>query len=223
MATSVHEPRQSKSQRELDDSGGGGFRNLLPAEGELRAVEDRPIAPSQTGVWVAMGAITMSFAALTSALIVRQGTGSDWRHIALPPILSLNTLALLASSGTLEIARRRVAGHSREKATPIGVPMRWLSVTLGFGLLFVAGQYAAWLQLKAAGLYLATNPNSSFFYVLTGLHAVHVLGGLVGLLYVVSKLYRSVLRSSTFSAVAQYWHFMGVLWLYLLLLLWMKL
>jgi len=223
MATSVHEPRQNGSQGAPDNSGGSGFRNLLPAEGDLRAVEDRPVAPSQTGVWVAMGAITMSFAALTSALVVRQGTGLDWQHIALPPILSLNTLALVASSATLEIARSRLVGYSRAKGTPTAVPMRWLAATLALGLLFVVGQYAAWLQLKANGLYLATNPNSAFFYVLTGLHAVHVLGGLVGLLYVISKLHRWVLRRSTFSAVAQYWHFMGFLWLYLLLLLWMKL
>ena len=223
MATTIHEPPQIESPRSLDDSGGGGFRDLVPAGGNLRAVEDRPLAPSQTGMWLALAAITMSFAALTSAMVVRQGTGMDWQHIALPPLLFLNTLPLMASSATLEIARRRVASYARGTESKLAAPMSWLLATLGLGLLFVIGQYGAWLRLKAEGLYLATNPNSSFFYLLTGLHAVHVVGGLAGLLYVMSKLQRSILRRSTFAAAAQYWHFMGLLWLYLLGLLWIKL
>ena len=165
----------------------------------------------------------MSFAALTSALVVRQGAGLDWHHLTLPPILYANTVVLLASSVTLEIARRRIVGHARGIESQIAVPMRWLAITLSLGLLFVAGQYMAWLRLKAEGLYLATNSNSSFFYVFTGVHALHVLGGLAGLIYVMSKLNRSILRRSTFAAAAQYWHFMGILWLYLLWVLWMNL
>jgi cytochrome c oxidase subunit 3 len=223
MATTVHEPPQADARRLADYSGNGGRRNLVPVEGSLRALQDRPLEPVQTGIWVALAAITMSFAALTSALVVRQSTGMDWRHITLPPILYLNTVLLLASSITLEIARRHIADYARGIESRIAVPMRWLLATLVLGLLFVAGQYVAWLQLKAAGLYLATNPNSSFFYVFTGIHALHVLGGLVGLVYVLTKLHRSILRRSTFAAAAQYWHFMGILWLYLLLLLWLKL
>jgi len=130
---------------------------------------------------------------------------------------------LLASSVTLEIARRRIASYARGVESQIAAPMRWLVITLSLGLLFVAGQYVAWLQLKAEGLYLATNPNSSFFYVFTGVHALHVLGGLGGLVYVMSKFNRSILRRSTFAAASQYWHFMDILWLYLLWVLWMKL
>jgi cytochrome c oxidase subunit III len=225
MATTVHEPPRIEPRRVPDDghSGNGGGRNLVPAEGNLRAVEDRSPQPAKTGIWVTLAAITMSFAALTSALVVRQGSGMDWQHIPLPPILYANTLVLLASSVTLEIARRRIAGYARGIESQIALPMRWLVITLSLGLLFVAGQYVAWLQLKAEGLYLATNPNSSFFYVFTGVHAAHVLGGLAGLVYVISKLNRSILRRSTFAAAAQYWHFMDILWLYLLWVLWMKL
>ena len=223
MATTVHEPPHIETPRQPGHSGGGGFGTLAPAGDNLRAVEDSPLAPSQTGIWVALGAITMSFAALTSALVVREGAGMDWQHIALPRMLFLNTLALVASSGTLEIARRRVAAYARGTETHLAAPMSWLMATLGLGILFVAGQYVAWLHLKGEGLYLATNPNSSFFYVFTGVHAVHVLGGLAGLIYVMSKLRRSILRRSTFAAMAQYWHFMGLLWLYLLGLLWTKL
>jgi len=165
----------------------------------------------------------MSFAALTSALVVRQGTALDWHHTPLPGVLYFNTLVLLVSSLTLEVARRRIAAYVRGLETQLAEPMQWLAITLFLGLLFVAGQYAAWLHLKSEGLYLATNPSSSFFYVFTGLHAVHVLGGLCGLIYIISKLKRSVLRRSTFAATAQYWHFMGILWVYLLFLLWTKL
>jgi len=224
MATTVHEPPRIEPRR-LPDEGhsGNGGRNLVPAEGNLRAVEDRSPQPAKTGIWVALAAITMSFAALTSALVVRQGSGMDWQHITLPPILYANTVVLLASSVTLEIARRRIAGYVRGIEGQVAAPMRWLVITLSLGLLFVAGQYVGWLQLKADGLFLATNPNSSFFYVFTGVHGLHVLGGLAGLVYVISKLNRSILRRSTFAAAAQYWHFMDILWLYLLWVLWMKL
>jgi len=225
MATTAHETPQIEPRHLRDEghSGDGGGWNLVPTEGNLRAVEDRSPEPARTGIWVALAAITMSFAALTSALFVRQGSGMDWQHMILPPILYANTLVLLASSVTLEVARRRIAGYAIGIESQIAAPMRWLVITLALGLLFVAGQYVAWLQLKGAGLYLATNPNSSFFYVFTAVHALHVLGGLCGLVYVMSKLRRSILRQSTFAAAAQYWHFMDVLWLYLLCVLWMKL
>jgi cytochrome c oxidase subunit 3 len=91
------------------------------------------------------------------------------------------------------------------------------------GLLFVAGQAYAWMQLKSQGLGLATNVSYSFFYVLTVAHALHVLGGLGGLVRAIGKLNHAGLRRSTLDATSRYWHFMGALWLYLLLLLWMKL
>jgi cytochrome c oxidase subunit 3 len=224
MATTIHEPQQIAHRLPGEgQSGNGGGRNLVPVEGNLPSVEDRSSEPAKTGVWVGLAAITMSFAALTSALVVRQGSGLDWHHIALPPILYANTVVLLTSSITLEVARRRITGYACGIEGQSAAPMRWLGVTLALGLLFVAGQYIAWLQLKAEGLYLATNSNSSFFYVFTGVHALHVLGGLAGLTYVMSKLNRCILRQGTFAASAQYWHFMSILWLYLLWVLGMNL
>lgn len=222
MASTVHEPPKIDRRRPVDAglSGNGGWRDL--GGGTVRAVEERSPQAAGTGIWVGLAAITMSFAAFTSALVVRQGSGTDWRHITLPPILYLNTLVLIASGVTLEIARRRVARYARGINSEIAVPLSWLFLTLSLGLLFVAGQYVAWLRLRSAGLYLATNPASSFFYVLTAVHALHVTGGMGGLINVISKLMRSVLRRSTLDATSYYWHFMGMLWLYLLLLLWMK-
>jgi cytochrome c oxidase subunit 3 len=222
MATTIPEPPKIELERPTSHgSGDGGWRNLPPG-GELRRTKDNSPPPASTGIWVGLAAITMTFAAFTSALIVRQGAAPDWRHFTLPSVLYLNTLIIFASSVALEIARRRIAVFMSAK-TLVANPARWLYVTLFLGFLFVAGQYAAWLQLKSQGLYLATNPSSSFFYVLTAAHAVHLLGGLGGLVRVISKLNNGTLRRSTLDATSYYWHFMDVLWVYLLLLLWIKL
>lgn len=225
MATTVHEPAridERLNRPKLSDSGNGGWRNLVPSDGELRLVDYAP-PPASTGIWVGLAAISMSFAALTSALVVRKGAAFDWRHVTLPSVLYVNTVILFASSVTLEISRRQVATYMGGMRSKIVSPARWLYITLFLGLLFVAGQYIAWRQLSAQGLYLATNPASSFFYVLTAAHALHVLGGLGGLVRVIRKLGQSVLRRSTLDATSRYWHFMDILWVYLLFLLWTKL
>jgi cytochrome c oxidase subunit 3 len=222
MATTVHEPPKIERLDPLTGGGNGGWRNLAPADGDLRAVKEYAPPPSSTAIWVLLASITMTFAAFTSAMIVRKSS-LDWRHITLPPLLYLNTVILLGSSVTLEIARRRVAAFMSRLKDRAGSPARWLYITLSLGLLFVVGQYVAWQQLRAQGLFLATNPASSFFYVLTAVHVLHVLGGLSALLYVIRRLNRSALRRSTLNAASHYWHFMDVLWVYLLVLLWMKL
>jgi cytochrome c oxidase subunit III len=221
MATSVHEPQVDP--RRVPDNGNGGGGNLVPADGDRRLALDYAPPPSSTAIWVVLFAISMMFAAFTSALVVRKGSSLDWRTFALPPVLFLNSLTLIASSVTLEVSRRRIAAFMGNMQNRAENPARWLYMTLFLGLLFVAGQYVAWSQLRAEGLYLATNPSSSFFYVLTVTHALHVLGGLGGLIYVIRKLGKSSLRRSTLDATARYWHFMDLLWLYLLLLLWVKL
>lgn len=227
MASTVHEPPRIDDPREPSRLGGGfgngGGRNLVPANGNLRAVKDYSPPPASTGIWVVLASITMTFAAFTSALIVRQGSALDWRHLTLPNVLYFNTLILFASSVALEMARRRMRGLPGGLKAESTAPARYLYLALGLGLLFVVGQYVAWAQLRAQGLYLATNPNSSFFYVLTAVHAIHVLGGLGGLLRVIRKMANATLRKSTLDATAYYWHFMDALWVYLLVLLWIKL
>jgi cytochrome c oxidase subunit III len=221
MATVTHDPPKPGSPAKPPaGSSGGSVRNLVPADGNLRTAQDFSPPPARTGIWVALSAITMSFAAFTSALVVGKGSTADWPHIELPSILYFNTLALIASSVTLEIARRRFTRNVETTAARL-----WFYVTLTLGLIFVSGQFVAWLQLRSEGLYLATNPASSYFYVLTAVHALHVLGGRGGLIRLVAKLGGPVpsLRRSTLDATSYYWHFMGLLWLYLLLVLWMKL
>src|SRR5260221_1509707 len=137
------------------------------------------VEASRSGIWVGIFVIIMSFAALTSALLVRQGSG-EWSHIVLPSILYANTAALLLSSFSMEMSRRALARSA-------GVTS-WLAITLLLGLSFVSGQYLAWRQLAAQGLYLATNPNSSFLYVFTGMHALHLLCGITLLVYLFGQV-----------------------------------
>jgi cytochrome c oxidase subunit III len=221
MATTIQPPKLDE-RRPASYGNGDGGGSMPPADGRLPAVKDFAPPPASTGIWVLLFSITMTFLAFTSALFVRQGSALDWQHLTLPPILYLNTLVLIASSVTLELGRRDVGAFMGPLARSLTHPGRWLYTTLGLGLLFVVGQYVAWLQLRSQGLYLATNPNSSFFYLLTAVHAIHVLGGMGGLVRVVVKLNHSTLKKSTLVATSRYWHFMGVLWIYLLLLLWAK-
>ncbi|PYM09491.1 MAG: cytochrome oxidase subunit III [Verrucomicrobia bacterium] len=205
--------------------GGGGFQHGRPAP-----VSTFPAAvrPSQTGIWVALAAISMMFAALTSAMVIRQGAARDWGHFELPGILYFNTLILLLSSFSLEMARLPFAQdpdlgreESRGNGRRPAQVLYWLYATMGLGLIFVFGQLAAWRELAAQGLFLATTPSSSFFYVLTAVHGVHLLGGITGLAYVLHRMSRSTgSRPRTALGVASvYWHFMDGLWVYLILLM----
>jgi cytochrome c oxidase subunit III len=221
MATTIQPPPKLDDTRRTPPAGGSGGGRLVPATGDLRAVKYSP-PPASTGIWVVLASITMTFLAFTSALVVRQGGAPDWHHLTLPPILYLNTLLLIASSVALEIGRRDVRGFMTAK-DHVANPSRWLNIALVLGILFVAGQITAWMQLRAQGLYLATNPNSSFFYVLTVMHALHISGGLGGLTRVIRKLNHGTLRKSTLDATSHYWHFMDGLWIYLLWLLWARL
>ncbi len=226
MATVLQPPQGPTRNRKLRPLGtaaaSAGSCRIIRADLGLKISGD---SPARTGIWVGLSAIAMMFAALTSALYVREGSATDWHHIVLPPILWFNTLALIASSVSLETARRRIASFMRGRGSNRSSGMLWLQVTMLLGLVFVVGQYLAWLNLRAQGLYLPTNPNSSFFYVFTAVHVLHVVGGLAGLTRVMVK-FRSAtdpLRRSTLDATSYYWHFMGMLWLYLLLVLLVKL
>jgi len=216
MSSTIYEPVRTPPPASRDSTASGArVAKVLSGAGEA----------SQSGIWVGIFAITMSFAAFTSALFVRQGSAADWTHIAMPPILYGNTLALLLSSATLQMARRALTAVPSAEPHAVRMGLGWLIATLALGFVFVAGQFEAWRQLAAQGLYLATNPNSSFYYVLTAMHGLHVLAGMVALALVMGRIVagRAAFRESTFGATAMYWHFMGVLWLYLLLVLRTKL
>ncbi len=186
-----------------DDSGGSSGRTPLSSRRYF------------TGISMALVAIVMFFMALTSSYIVRKGFGGDWQPVRLPSFLWVNTVVLLASSLTIEIARRRAAG----KLFPSF--RRWWALTTALGVAFLVGQIIAWRQLVHAGFYLKSNPANSFFYVLTAAHGVHLAGGILALLYVGIRAWeRARITRDTAAEVASiYWHFMDGLWVFLLILL----
>jgi len=170
-------------------------------------------------MWVALASIAMMFTALSSAYIVRAGGAPDWVSIAMPRVLLLSTALILISSITMEVSRRNL------KASSFSGYGRWLLVTMLLGIGFLASQLIAWRQLARQGVYVASNPHSSFFYLLTAAHAVHLIGGLLALifLWIRSRLAKQLevtpRRQATADAVTIYWHFMDALWIYLFLLL----
>ena len=184
-----------------DDGGGSG-------RGASRAA-------SFTGLFVLLAASTMAFAAFTSAFVVRRGISNDWVALPLPPIVWANTAVLLGSSLLLELARRSLKSGRRTAFNRY-----WTAGTV-LGSLFLLGQALAWRQLNAAGIFVSTNPSSSFFYLLTAAHGLHILGGLTALVYVDVQALRLQLGPGKRTAVdvsALFWHFVDGLWLYLMAL-----
>jgi cytochrome c oxidase subunit 3 len=206
-------------------------RNALDFAARLRRV--------RLGVFVALTAVLMIFVSYSSAYIVRQGlptldpgTGTlvrDWLPLQLPNFLLVNTLVLLVSTLTMELARRqavRLGVAAGMTSGPTGRAdadkMPWLPLTAILGLCFLAGQGLVWRELAARGFYVATSPSSSFFYLLTGMHGIHLFGGIVALLAAgAASLLRKSVESTAVvvDATAWYWHFMTVLWVYILCLL----
>jgi cytochrome c oxidase subunit 3 len=192
---------------------GGGGRG----DGDsLRLDTDR----YRIGMWVAVASILMLFTALTSAYIVRAGSANDWRPLVMPKVLWLSTTVILISSATLERARRALKRQNDARYS------RWLVATVILGICFLGCQLMAWRQLVAQGIYLAANPHSSFFYLLTGAHGVHLLGGVLALDYLLLRTRRpaettagELKRVGAADAVSIYWHFMDGLWLWLFALL----
>jgi len=189
-----------------------GFGN---GDGDDAAGGSFPVSKARVAMWVVLTAVTMLFAGLTSAYIVLRGV-PGWQHVPLPPLLWVNTLTLIASSVTLEIARRSVLGN-RQQAVKL-----WLGSSGVLGLGFLAGQVAAWRELVRAGVYLPSTLHSSFLYVLTGVHGVHLLGGVIGLTYVLWLAYQHRLtpvRHEPLRLCSLYWHFMDAVWIYIFVLL----
>lgn len=194
-------------------SGGNG--------GKRRDDAGRDFSPNRYRVtlWVLIAAIMMMFASLVAAYIMLWSADS-WRPVAIPSLLWLSTGLIITSSLTFERARRSL------KRGDDDVYSRWLLLTLLLGLGFLTSQLFAWRQLVKQGIYMTTNPHSSFFYLLTGAHGLHLLGGILALNFLLLRTrYRrsdasaEAKRQAAASAVSIYWHFMDGLWVFLFLLL----
>jgi cytochrome c oxidase subunit III len=174
-----------------------------------------PISKGQIATWILLTAILMLFAGLSSAYIVLRGMPA-WQSIELPWMLWPNTAVLLMSSLAIELSRKAI-----RRGDVISMK-RWLGIGGLLGLGFLVGQLAAWQQLVNEGVYLPSTLQSSFFYILTGLHGLHLLGGIVGLSVVLGWALKNRLTVSNYEPlrlIASYWHVMDGLWVYLFLMM----
>jgi len=205
----------------IEDSRGGGGGGGRPPDGGDDGDEgdggryrpDRRPSPRRfsTAIAIAMVSILMFFMALASAFLVLHHSSHVWVAVHLPWVLWVNTAVLIGSSFMLERARARLSlGDDR------GFRKLWL-VTTVMGFLFVAGQLVAWRQLAAQGVFVASNQASSFFYIFTGAHGVHLLGGVAALLFVLLRNFEKsqISRPQAAEITSYYWHFMDGLWIFL--------
>ena len=175
--------------------------------------------PYRLTLWIALAAIFMMFAAMIASYIMLS-SGDKWPTVAMPRMLWLSTGLIIISSLTFEAARRSLKRGSNSRYN------RWLLLTLVLGLGFLASQLLAWRQLVAQGVYLSSNNHSSFFYLLTGAHGLHLVVGILALGYLLMRTTRrqnavnaEMKRQASANVVSLYWHFMDGLWIYLVLLL----
>ena len=195
---------------------------------------------ARLGLGVGLAGIVMIFISFTSAYVVRQGLPTldprtntlvrDWLPVRLPSLLFINTCVLLISSMTMALARRQVA-HEAALAQVTSIPgvslghekkIPWLALTVALGLSFLTGQWIVWHELAASGFYVTTSASSSFIYLLTGMHGVHLLGGILALLVAgAATLLRRPVESRliVLDVSGWYWHFMTLLWVYILCVL----
>lgn len=198
---------------------GNGFRKNGGGHGDGDGFHYSP-ARYRVAVWVGIASIVMLFTALISAYIVRMASSDDWTPLVMPKVLWLSTSVILISSITMEISKRSLK-QQRDSQYRM-----WLTLTALLGVAFVGSQYAAWRNLARQGLYVATNPHSSFFYLLTAVHGLHVLGGLLALGYLLvrtrtrrASVEGELRRIGAAEAATVYWHFLDGLWICLFLLL----
>lgn len=172
-------------------------------------------------MWFLLLVIAMTFGGLVGAYILISSNGvMEWTPFALPFQVWISTFLILASSVSYKISQKALNVGIQEKAK------RWLLVTAVFGGMFISSQILAWLELVRRGVYVQSNPYAGFFYILTAVHAVHVVGGIAALGYLVLRTWQPTSlfdelekRKEISGVVGWYWHFMDGLWIFLLLLL----
>lgn len=188
-------------------------------EKELKYVDmvDQPIAmhPKKFALWLFLVTIVMIFAGLTSAFIVRQSEG-NWLEYDLPTIFWYNSILVIISSLCLQYA------YTSAKKDNLVSLRAGISFAVLFGIAFLIGQWYSWIALVDANVYFVGNPSGSFLYVFTGLHAAHLISGLIFLIIVLISTFRYKVHSKsldTLEMATTFWHFLAGLWLYLFMFL----
>jgi cytochrome c oxidase subunit 3 len=186
---------------------------------DLRIVEEakKPLSmhPKKFALWLFIVTIFMIFAALTSAYIVRRADG-NWLIFELPNLFLVTTCIILVSSGTMHWAYLAVKKDNLESAKLA------IALTTMLGISFLAGQFLAWGELVKNSIHLVGNPSGSFVYIISGLHGLHIVGGVVFLIVVLISIFQYKVHSKNLLRVemcATYWHFLDGLWLYLFVFL----
>lgn len=167
--------------------------------------------PHKFTLWVAIGSITMMFAGFTSAYIVKSNQ-AGWQPVQMPKIFFLSTVLILLSSGTIYLAYRAMKNRETGKYKNLVL----LTTLLGLG--FVATQFLGFNELWNQNITFKESVAGSFFYIITGVHALHVVGGVIALLVIFARAFSTKTKyySSTPVEVAGiYWHFVDILWIYL--------
>ncbi len=193
---------------------------MVKPVGPTYSEEQRLFQARKFGLWIGIAGMLMVFTSLTSAYIVRKAAG-NWLEFKLPDVFFYNALLVLASSLALQMAYRMF------KQQKFGLYKGLLSLTWFMGLAFLIGQYAGWQQMNEMGIFLQGNPSGSFIFILSGLHALHLLVGLtvlsVALIHAFSLPDRlTERRKFRFELTLIFWHFLTFLWVYLMAL-WMYL
>jgi cytochrome c oxidase subunit 3 len=173
------------------------------------------IHPHKFTLWVGIGSIVMMFAGLTSAYIVKRNQ-AGWVSYELPIIFWYSTIAIVVSSVTVQLAVKAIKQKEMAKYR------RWLFVTMLLGVLFVVMQYLGFNEFWKSGMTLQANVSFSFLYVIVGLHALHVIGGVMALMVMSLKVFstkKKIYTSVPAELIATYWHFVDALWVYLLVFL----
>ncbi len=171
--------------------------------------------PHKFALWLFIVSILMIFASMTSAFIVKQGDGS-WLDYNLPSMFWFTTAVIITSSGLLQW------GYFAAKQDQLKKLKILLAFTIVLGLVFLVGQWYSWVQLVSMDVFFVGNPGGSFIYVLTGLHAFHLISGILFLIIVLISALKNKVHSKNLVRIemcATYWHFLGALWVYLLVFL----
>lgn len=178
---------------------------------------EQPISmhPKKFALWLFIVSVVMIFASLTSAYIVRQAEG-NWLEFELPSIFWYTSGIIVLSSLTLHYA---YLAAKKDELQKLKVGMVFTAI---LGLAFLVGQWYSWVALVDRDVYFVGNPAGSFLYVFTGLHAIHLISGVIFLIIVLISSFRYKVHSKNMNAMEMcvtYWHFLGGLWLYLFMFL----
>ena len=186
---------------------------------EFKIVEEpqKPLSmhPKKFALWLFIASVVMLFASLTSAYIVREAEG-NWVYFELPKLFYVTSVIVILSSITMQLS------YISAKKDNLGQVKLWVVLTVILGVSFLVGQVLAWRELVLNSIYFVGNPSGSFLYVLTGLHGFHLVSGVIFLLVVLNATFKSNVHSKKLPMIEMcltYWHFLGVLWLYLFVFL----